>query len=140
MYSPSGELLCHTDRKKVEWYLKKNLATKIGDDPIQIVLNFVPNKRGHEEKKNIDNYFYTVDRKNNCVVCGYDKHFSKYHIVPSLYRSYFPNSYKSHRAHDVVLLCLACREKANKIADEYKVELSKKYDVPLIVYHKTKQI
>lgn len=64
MYSPAGELLCHCDRKKLEWYLKKNLAIKISDNPLQIILNFKPNKRGYEEVDNTDNYFYTVDRRN----------------------------------------------------------------------------
>jgi len=61
-----------------------------------------------------DDAFYQADRNNSCVRCGTAKDFSRFHIVPSLYRTHFPESLKSHRSHDVVLLCFACHEIANK--------------------------
>ncbi len=30
MLSREGEMLCHTDRKKLEWYLSKGIAEKVG--------------------------------------------------------------------------------------------------------------
>ncbi len=30
MLSAAGEMLCHTDRKKLEWYLAKGIAVKVG--------------------------------------------------------------------------------------------------------------
>lgn len=32
-----------------------------------------------------------------------------------MYKHYLPNNYKSHRAHDVVILCARCHEKASAL-------------------------
>lgn len=65
------------------------------------------------------------------MVCGHQEKYLKYHIVPSLYRQNFPNSFKSHRSHDVVLLCLECHELANKETEKLKIEIAEKFDCPL---------
>lgn len=65
--APDGEILCKCDRKKVEWYLSKNLATKLEDDPLVIQLNFEPNGRGISSYKGdstSDNQYYVEYKKN----------------------------------------------------------------------------
>lgn len=36
-------------------------------------------------------------------------------VVPSCYRRNFPAQLKSHRSHDVVLLCFECHQTAHKV-------------------------
>ncbi len=114
MIAPDGEVLSNCDQKKVQWYLDKGLAVIIKEDPLTIQLNFEPNGRtASKEYANIyDDNFYTTNRENKCVVCGNENDFSRFHVVPSLYRSHFPHELKSHRSHDVVLLCFSCHEQA----------------------------
>lgn len=115
----------------MNWYITRNLAKPVTEDNKTIKLLFEPQGRGFSEMEFIDNKFYTVDRDNQCVVCGNKDKYLKYHIVPALYRQHFPNSFKSHRSHDVVLLCLECHEKANKETENLKMEIAKKFDCPL---------
>jgi cation-transporting P-type ATPase D len=57
----------------------------------------------------------------------------RFHIIPILYRQFFPENLKSHKSHDVVLLCFECHEKANKLYEKKINEISVKNNVPLIV-------
>ena len=125
-------MFSHCDKKKVEWYLARNLAVSASEDNRTIKLTFEPQGRGFSELEFIDNKFYTVDRDNKCVVCGSTDKYLKYHIVPLLYREHFPNSFKSHRSHDVVLLCLNCHVQANKETEKLKLEIAQKFDCPVI--------
>ena len=141
--APDGELLSYTNRKKVNWYLSKNMAVLVGEDPPIIKLKFEPSGRGTLELSDlkIDREEYMChNRENQCVICGQQDTLSRYHVVPGLYRQHFPEKLKNHRAFDVLLMCFRCREKANAEADKFKVELSKRFDVPLIEFNKPQQI
>ena len=133
IFAPNGDILCKCDRKKIEWYLSKNLATKINDEPLTIKLNFEPNGRGISSNKGdtkVDNQYYVQYKKNQCVVCGNEENYMRYQIVPVKYRCFFPEKFKSHRSHDVILLCFDCNEIAMKKQGELKKKLCIKYDVP----------
>lgn len=113
-------IFSHCDQKKINWYLARKLAVPVTPDNRTIKLNFEPQGRGFSELEFIDHKFYTMDRSNQCVVCGNKEKYLKYHIVPLLYRQHFPNSFKSHRSHDVVLLCLECHEQASRETEKLK--------------------
>lgn len=133
MLAPDGQQLCFCDTKKMTWYISRNLAELISQDPPVFRLFFEPNARGCvDENLNVSN-FYTAPRNNCCVICGNTENYLRFHIVPLLYRSCFPENLKSHKSHDVVLLCLSCHENARKVYDKKKEEISKKYGVPLNV-------
>ncbi|EGG20780.1 3'-5' exonuclease domain-containing protein [Cavenderia fasciculata] len=126
MFAQDGEtLLCNISKKKVEWYLSRNLATKFCDDPIKIKLTFTPKGNGHAEDK-----YYLSNKTNNCCVCGSGKQLMRHSIVPHSYRQYLPVRVKSHSSHDVVLLCCDCHLHVNRrihlmrmmIANEYGIE------------------
>lgn len=36
-------------------------------------------------------------------------------MIPGCYRRHFPEALKSHRSHDIVLLCLSCHERAHTV-------------------------
>ncbi len=75
--------------------------------------------------------FFSEQRTNCCVVCGTHDHYLRYRIFPSCYRKHLPVELKSHRSHDVVLLCVACHEIANKSAERVKREIAQEYNVPM---------
>ena len=140
MVAPDGELLSNCDMKKAMWYIERELADKICDQPFTIKLKFEPNGRSVEKKLQTiyDDQFYVVDRQNICVVCGKDKDYSRFHVVPTLYRTHFPDELKSHRAHDIVLLCFTCHDKASRKQDVLKTDLEIKYKAPLNEFNPNK--
>ena len=133
MLAPDGQLLCYCDSKKMNWYILKNLADFVTSEPPVFRLKFEPNERGCSDLNGIPSDFYVRLRKNCCVVCGKEEEYMRFHVVPLLYRQFFPNELKSHKSHDVILLCFSCMEKANKLYEVYKKVLSEKYNVPLNV-------
>ena len=42
---------------------------------------------------------------NRCVGCGAEQDYMKHYIVPYSYRTLFPDRFKTHLPHDIVLLC-----------------------------------
>lgn len=45
---------------------------------------------------------------------------------------HFPEHLKSHRSHDIVLLCVDCHEVAHKATERHKKLVARKFGVPLI--------
>ncbi|OMO93706.1 hypothetical protein CCACVL1_06374 [Corchorus capsularis] len=129
IYANDGRLLCYCDRRKLEWYLRRDLAKLVEDDPPAIMLLFEPKGRPEDE----DNDFYIQSKKNICVSCGEGNHYLRYRIIPSCYRVHFPEHLKSHRSHDIVLLCVDCHEKAHAAAEKYKKRISGEFGIPLYV-------
>ncbi len=143
LLAPDGDLLCYTNRKKIAWYLNKNIGVLVQEEPPIIKLNFEPSSRGYSDMRdmNIDRSLYVGQyRLNQCVVCGQKENLLKYHVVPSLYRQYFPLEMKAHRAHDVLLMCERCLEKANKESHKFKEEIATRYDVPLVEFDKPQNL
>jgi len=140
LLAPDGTLMAKCDEKKVKWYLSKELARQICDDPIRIQLLFEPEwktkyanmtEEERETQKSVD-AFYVQEKRNQCVVCGALDKYLRFHIVPTLYRRLLPEAFKSHSSHDVVLLCVACHEKANTAHWKRKLEFAAQYDAPLM--------
>ncbi|KAG0608211.1 hypothetical protein M758_8G087800 [Ceratodon purpureus] len=127
IYAGDGRLLCFCDRKKLEWYIKRGLAEELNEDPPAIRLLFEPKGRPEDE----NNEFYISRKSNRCVGCGESSHYLRYRIIPSCYRQHFPEHLKSHRSHDIVLLCVDCHEIAHKAAEKHKREIVVKFGVPL---------
>ena len=126
MLAPDGEKLCMIGKSKVDWYLKRGLADLIAEDPPTIKLKFEPKGRGHK-----DDPFYLEEKTDCCVVTGEKKGLTKHHIVPQCFRRFFPDSYKNHSYHDVLLVTREVHNQYEKEADKLKQELSEKYDAPL---------
>nr|GMC77103.1 protein RRP6-like 3 isoform X2 [Ipomoea batatas] len=98
-------------------------------EPPAIMLLFEPKGRPEDE----DNDFYIQSKKNICVSCGEGNHYLRYRIIPSCYRMHFPEHLKSHRSHDIVLLCVDCHEIAHAAAEKYKKEVAAEFGIPLFV-------
>ncbi|CAG9462096.1 unnamed protein product [Pedinophyceae sp. YPF-701] len=128
MLSKEGALLCHCDKKKVDWYLSKGLADLECDDPLTIRLRFQHKTDDQQAKQE---QYYTAARTNQCVGCGEAGHYLRYRILPSCYRKRLPEALKSHRSHDIVLLCVDCHEVAHRGAEVEKRRLAQELGVPL---------
>ncbi|KAH7862090.1 hypothetical protein Vadar_034668 [Vaccinium darrowii] len=129
IYANDGRLLCYCDRRKLEWYLHRDLAKLVEEDPPAIMLLFEPKGRPEDE----GNDFYIQSKKNICVGCGEGNHYLRYRIIPSCYRMHFPEHLKSHRSHDIVLLCVDCHEVAHAAAEKYKRQIATEFGIPLFV-------
>lgn len=121
MFSINDNFLAHVSNKRMNWYLDKNLATKIKYNEFK--LNF--KTKGDNENRGD---YYQLSLKNNCVVCGTKHELTKHHVVPYQYRKYLSRKYKSKNSFDVLCLCYKCHREYEKFANELK-------DLLLIIYN-----
>lgn len=105
------------------------MAELIEENPPAIRLKFEPKGRPEDE----DNDFYIQTKKNMCVGCGEQNHYLRYRVIPSCYRIHFPEHLKSHRSHDIVLLCVDCHEIAHAAAEKYKRKIAAELGIPLFI-------
>ena len=100
MMDPQGIMLATISGKKARWYVNKNLARWIQANS-SIQLTFPPKAHSGDQ--------YSKTAKDNiCVRCGSDGMHMRHYVVPYAYRSLFPEQYKTHLSHDVVILCPDC--------------------------------
>ena len=130
MLSKSGDLLCFTDRKRLLWYIRKGLAEEVdpGNEGLTVKLLF---DHKDDDQRAGTHEFYSSKRTNTCVACGSGKHYLRYRVVPVCYRRALPSKFKSHRSHDVLLLCVGCHEIAQRASEQMKREISNEYGIPL---------
>ncbi len=124
--SPEGILMFRCDTKKANWYLSRNFAITLEEDPLTIKLTFEPKGLG-----NFNRPYGLVELENKCVKCGGEEELTRHHVVPHCYRRHFPEEYKTHNHHDVVALCIDCHDSYERQADELKREFSVKYNAPI---------
>uniref|UniRef100_A0A1I8G8B8 3'-5' exonuclease domain-containing protein n=1 Tax=Macrostomum lignano TaxID=282301 RepID=A0A1I8G8B8_9PLAT len=119
MLAPDDELMCTLDKRKADWYTERGLATVVSTDPILIIrLNFEPSGRPRG-----DQAYYLAERDNRCVVCGSVQGLQRKKIVPEEFRRHFPELLKSHKSHDILLLCGRCHAISERHTEAFKKEL-----------------
>jgi hypothetical protein len=123
MYHKNGSWMCNCNKKRAEWYIKKNLAKWIGVKKFQ--LQFEPGGFG----KNGKGDFYKEKIKNECVVCGAISNLTKHHVVPYVFIKYFPLEYKGNDYHDLVVICHTCHVEYEVKAEYLKVQFAKFFGV-----------
>lgn len=126
VFHPSGRHMFTCGEKKANWYLDKNLATIMGNKQIQF--NFEPKGNGFEDNEE----FGRGMRESRCVVSGIETNLQRHHIVPYCYRQFFPEKFKSKNHHDVVLINSKKHSEYEQIANEYKDEIARIYEVNTI--------
>lgn len=87
LQAPDGELLCTCDKRKADWYVKKDLASVIAETPYTVRLNFEPAGRAVGQ---VGQYYLQV-KANKCVVCGESESYLRKNVIPREYRKYFPS-------------------------------------------------
>lgn len=129
-YLPQLRICCIQQNYVICRYLRRELAKLVDDNPPAIMLMFEPKGRPEDE----GNEFYIQSKKNICVGCGAGDHYLRYRIIPSCYRMHFPEHLKSHRSHDIVLLCVDCHEVAHAAAEKYKRKVAAEFGIPLFIH------
>lgn len=121
IYHPNGTLMCFCHKKRMNWYLSRNLAKKLSDTSIQ--LTFMPNGTG-------DPLSILEQRKPVCVVSGLVDNLSKHHVIPYQYRKLFPNQYKDKNSTDIVILERNIHNEYETFADTFKIRLEEDFGNP----------
>lgn len=134
VHHPNGSHMYTTSKRKVDWYLQRDLAVIIA--PHKVQLTFTPKGEGFKEHE----IFGKLPRINRCVVCGEEHNLQRHHVVPYHYRKFMPLRYKSRNHHDVVLICRKHHEEYEQIAKFYKNQIAAKFKVDSIEVMNAKQI
>lgn len=121
-----GQLMFRCNKKKIDWYLDRNLGVKVNDSPLTIKLTFTPNGNGHKGDP-----YHLQKMANRCVVCGSNRELNRHHVVPYCYRKFFPTHLKKHRSFDVLAICVDCHSKYEDHATELKENFAIKYNIPI---------
>ncbi|XP_063890893.1 exonuclease 3'-5' domain-containing protein 2 [Helicoverpa armigera] len=125
--APDGELLCTCDQKKAYWFVNKELADVMKEDPLTVRLRFEPAGRSVGDVGR----YYQLKKENKCVVCGSTNSYIRKNVVPREYRKLFPEIMKEHSSHDVVLLCTTCHQQSNMRDLAMRGRLADLCDAPL---------
>jgi hypothetical protein len=112
--------------KKASWYLERGLAKLIGKK--KIALTFSPKGNGFEDNEE----FGRSIREARCIVSGLEDGLQRHHIVPYCYRSYFPEQFKSKNHHDVVLINHEIHSQYEQLANSFKDEIARIFNVKTI--------
>lgn len=125
---PNGQPLFRCSRKKVLWYIRRNLAVVESHDPLIARLLFAPKGPGNASDK-----YLMEDKANRCVVCGSPDRLTRHHIVPYCYRKcmhHVPQYIGDH--HDILPMCYDCHDiYEHKFADHLKAAIARRYNAPL---------
>lgn len=120
MKDPRGTILSTVSIKKAKWYVRKNLAVwkSGGDDSgdekaIQLLFQPETTTAPSSSSTNHTTAGSTISlreynssiKQNRCVGCGAERDYMKHYIVPYSYRTLFPDHFKTHLPHDIVILC-----------------------------------
>ncbi len=124
--SPDNILMFRCHFKKANWYIKRDLADIIKEEPLTIKLKFSPQGLGNHGKT-----YGLSEIKNICVNCGSSEELTRHHVVPYCYRKFLPDNIKSHNFYDVLSLCVDCHIQYEYKANEYKNILAEKYNAPI---------
>ncbi|XP_050355123.1 exonuclease 3'-5' domain-containing protein 2 isoform X2 [Nymphalis io] len=130
LQAPDGEILCTCDNKKAVWYVEKELADIVSEDPLTVRLRFEPAGRSVGDVGR----YYQLTKENKCVVCGVKDSYIRKNVVPREYRKYFPEIMKDHSSHDVVLLCVECHQTSNMRDQPVRESLARRCSAPLAAH------
>jgi hypothetical protein len=123
---PDGFLMFRCHRDRADWYLERDLAEIITEQPLVMKLKFVPAGLGNKNQP-----YYLAQKINRCVCCGTNEDLTKHHVVPRCYRKFFPEELKNSSSHDVLIVCVPCHMKYETHAMQRKIQLEHEYNIPI---------
>lgn len=126
MRGPDGKDMCRIKHKRLKWYVDRDLATIVNEDPYIIQLKFSPKGPGHSSQR-----LLIQSRENICVVCGTKDKLTRHHIVPHCYRKFMPAEKKSHSSYDILPLCDEHHVEYEMKALALRAKFADKYGAPL---------
>ena len=101
LVSKDGTVLGMMSEKKATWYRETGLATRIGDG---VRLTYDPDVVDSIPKGT------NLRKENKCVGCGRLNLLTRFRVVPYGFRRAFPVRWKANASHDVLAVCLDCRD------------------------------
>jgi hypothetical protein len=126
IFTEEGFFIGFCNKKKMEWYLKMNLANVETESSIK--LNFKPNIKG--KKTEIDSFrdvSTKSERKNVCIACNSTENISVHSLVPVELKKHYTIDLKSHRSDLMVALCTECKVDAQYFDSVLLEEVLKEY-------------
>lgn len=137
--APDGVNLSRCGLKKLKWYLNRNLAEIISEDPPIIRLKFEPKGR-----EGLHDPFLESGKPNVCVVCGTTEFLTKHHIIPYCFIRHMELKYKMDIIRDIFPLCRPCHDEYEKLSQQKRSEISDRLGIEKTCdrneYLKTKKI
>ncbi len=137
--APDLTFMHRTNLNHVQWYLTRDLAEvhEIDDQGniLSIVLKFEPKGRGDFERmEHSGDVFHMCEKQNVCVVSGEQDWtlLTKHHIIPMIYRKWFPKEYKEHNYHDIVLITIDAHYEYERKADILRDQIARELNLPTL--------
>lgn len=124
MYGADGRFVARVKKKRVIWYLKRNLGVIVNDKPIdgQLPVFQLTFRLKRYEFPGEDAYVM-----KSCFVCnqsGNDgKHLFKHSIIPKCYRKYVSDELQRVLSHELIPLCGICKERVENANMIYRKHL-----------------
>lgn len=127
-YHPNGELMFITSKRRVKWYLERDMVVRDPHDPKKFTFKEEPRAWGFWDTSLHE--YHLRPKKNQCVVCGTHRELTKHHVLPVIFQRHYPNDPRDAgvRGHDMLLLCLDCHETyEQEYADPVRNRWAKQY-------------
>ena len=124
MYGADGRFVARVKKKRVVWYLKRNLGVIVNDKPLdgQLPVFQLTFRLKRYEFPGEDAYVM-----KSCFVCnqtGNDgKHLFKHSIFPKCYRKWVSDDLQKVLSHELIPLCSICKERVESANMIYRKEL-----------------
>jgi len=122
--APDGASLSRCSKKKLKWYIDRDLAEVIDENTIR--LNFEPRGRCGENDP-----LLLEGKPNICVVCGHGKNLTRHHIIPYCYIRHMDVAYKVDIIRDIFPLCKKCHNQYETVVQNYRRDLAEKLGIGL---------
>jgi len=127
MLDPKGKSIFRCLKKKIYWYVNRNLAKIVKkENPLTAQLLFFPKGSGH-----LGDNFFLHPRINRCVVCGITEKLTRHHIIPHCYVKFIALEFRRNNSYDVMMMCAQHHGEYEEQARSLKAELAEQYDAPL---------
>jgi len=123
LHPDTNEIMCRVSARRMDWYLERGLAERVGDKTIKLL--FKPAGFGRT-----DDYFLQ-SFENKCVVCGTEENLNMHHIFPDCYRKHLSKQIGRRAGYDMVLVCDHHHHEYEKTSWPIKVKIGNKYGVPM---------
>lgn len=124
--APDGTNLSRCGRKKLQWYLNRDMAYLVGDNPLTIRLRFEPSGR-----RGLDDPLLMDGKPNICVVCGTTEDLTRHHIIPYSFIRHMDLEYKVDIIRDIFPLCRSCHNNYEEKSQEKRHEMAARMGVPI---------
>jgi len=115
------------DAKKADWYIEKGLGTYTDNEKTRVRLKFEPKDRPQGDAGK----YYLEVKDNCCVVCGKNNSYLRKYVVPHDYRKHFPEIFREHQSHDILLMCVPCHKISQAHDFALRQELAELCNAPI---------